>query len=128
MIKITWIFIALLVFSGCTTEKAKNEPISPISMDLTATSSAKTQEIKEKNTIEIKQSSFSPNTYTIRPNTTIKWINQENTPHIIRSQGNFLSPALKNGESFSFTFIAPGEYFFECAIQTYMKGRIIVEK
>lgn len=79
-------------------------------------------------TIEIKNFSFSPSTLNIKTGTKVTWINNDSVSHTVTSDsGNLLnSPALSPGQSFSFTFSAPGSVNYHCAIHPMMKANIIV--
>ncbi len=129
MKKITQLLLIAMVFTGCSIQKQTKQYDKPKeTTHIFATSTENKPTIKEKNTIEITSNGFLPNSYTIRVGTTVKWINNDNAPHIIRFLDKFQSPVLKNGETYKYTFNDPGEYFFDCAIHTYLKGKIIVEK
>jgi plastocyanin len=112
--------IITCIFSGCTSPQnpATENPIT------SAPSAA-------MNTIAIKDYTFSPANLTIKPGTTVTWLNQEEAVHQIVSDAktpiSFASDSLSNGESFSFTFTMAGIFTYHCVYHPTMKGAIIVE-
>lgn len=84
----------------------------------------------EENIIEIKEDSFYPKKKTIEKNTEIKWIKKDRKDYKI---GCYLegtrviqSPNLKQGDSFTYTFLKEGEY--TCITTPYgLRSTITVE-
>lgn len=68
-----------------------------------------------------------PGTITIKAGDSIKWINQDATPHQIKSK-SFNSEMIGPGQAFESTFKKSGEFEYGCAIHPDMKGKIIIEK
>ena len=98
------IVVGVIAFSGCT-----QQPLSD-------------------NTILIQNSTFNPNPMHIKAGTEVVWVNQDNTPHkIVSDTGNFESPTLNNGDTFTYTFDKPGEYNYHDGINTSIKGKLIIE-
>ena len=103
--------------------------------------SAATYEVKMGSDTGMLQ--FVPNTVTVKPGDTIKWVNNKMSPHNIVFDSSKMDDALaakashKNmvfspGESYETTFpadIAPGEYPFYCEPHrgAGMGGKVIVE-
>lgn len=124
-------FVLPLILIGCTKpnrQKPFSNPTESIEIRSEETSTTSNRILKEKNTIEITQNGFLPNNYSIRLGTTIKWINKDSNPHLIRFTDKKESPVLKKNDEYSRTFEQAGEYYFDCAIHTYLKGKIIVEE
>jgi plastocyanin len=71
---------------------------------------------------------FSVNVLTIPVGTTVTWTNEDSTMHTATAvDGSFDSGYLDQGESFSFTFEAPGEYEYLCTPHPWMRAKVIVE-
>ena len=78
--------------------------------------------------ITISNFTFAPPEITIAPGTTVKWINQDDIPHLVAEKNlAFKSQALDTNDSFSFTFSAPGEVEYYCVLHPHMTGKIIVK-
>ncbi len=59
--------------------------------------------------------------------TTVTWTNTGGVIHTTTStDGLWDSTLLRTGESFSYTFTAPGTYAYQCALHTTMQGVIVV--
>jgi plastocyanin len=77
--------------------------------------------------VELHTFMFSPNTLTVTAGTRVTWKNRDPEPHTVASvDGKFRSGALDEGDSFSFTFNAPGTYRYVCSIHPQMVGAIVV--
>lgn len=77
--------------------------------------------------IEMRGFMFSPTQLTVPAGTRVTWKNKDPEPHTIASvDGKFRSGALDEGDSFSFTFDAPGTYRYVCSIHPQMVGTIVV--
>lgn len=78
--------------------------------------------------VTIADFAFSPATLTIAVGDTVTWTNTDAVAHTATStSGAFDSDLLDQGESFSFTFTAPGTYDYRCTPHPQMTGRIVVE-
>jgi plastocyanin len=77
--------------------------------------------------VEIKNLHFVPDTLTIAAGTTVTWKNDDSNPHTVTDRGRvFRSAGLDTGDTFSYTFAAPGEFTYFCTIHPMMVGRIVV--
>jgi plastocyanin len=83
----------------------------------------------------MKNTAFNPNTLTIRVGTTVTWSNDETSPipHTVTSgspnalSGMFDSGDLNPGQTFQFTFNAPGTFQYFCRIHgAAMTGTVTV--
>jgi plastocyanin len=83
-----------------------------------------------KNTIEIKEFAFNPQTLTVKSGEKIIWINHDEEPHTVVSVGKKFqkSSALDTDEEFTITAGAPGTYEYFCSVHPKMTGTIVVEK
>lgn len=77
--------------------------------------------------VTIAKFAFNPETLTVPVGSTVTWTNQDlDTPHIVKFSDG-ASPALKQGQSYSKTFSAPGIYSYQCGVHPYMTGKIVVQ-
>ena len=82
------------------------------------------------NVVEVKidNFSFSPQTITIKPGTTVIWTNRDDIPHTVVSDDKvFKSKVLDTDEKFSFTFDKAGNFPYFCSIHPKMTGTVIVQ-
>jgi plastocyanin len=77
----------------------------------------------------IENFSFTPATLTVPPGTKVTWTNRDDIPHTVTSAATpklFHSGALDTGDSFAFTFDAPGTFRYFCALHPHMQGTVVV--
>jgi plastocyanin len=89
------------------------------------------------NTISVHDLVFDPPTLTVGVGTTVTWVNNDETAHMIRTDdfgtqgksqvGQFTSDPLNPGESFSHTFDAAGTFGYGDPLQNYMSATIVVK-
>ncbi|HEV2160778.1 MAG TPA: cupredoxin family copper-binding protein [Stellaceae bacterium] len=82
------------------------------------------------NQVVINNFAFGPTTLTVKRGTTVTWINKDGDAHTVTAAGTkplFGSNPLDTGDSFSFTFNAPGTYAYFCKIHPTMKGVVVVQ-
>lgn len=79
-------------------------------------------------TVHIRNFAFEPHDVTIKQGHTVFWINEDTTPHTVRSIGLFDSPYIsKDGGPFWHTFTEdPGTYEYSCAIHGTMAGTVTI--
>ena len=78
--------------------------------------------------ITIDNFAFGPDTLTVPVGTTVTWTNQDDMVHTVTSKTKvFSSPGLNTGESFSYTFTAPGTYPYFCALHPRMTATVVVK-
>ncbi|MFI4935887.1 MAG: cupredoxin family copper-binding protein [Caulobacterales bacterium] len=78
--------------------------------------------------VTIDNFTFDPMTVTVPAGGTVTWTNGDDVPHTVRAvDGAFHSKPIDTGESFSFTFAAPGVYAYFCSIHPKMLGKVIVK-
>jgi plastocyanin len=79
-------------------------------------------------TVKIDNFTFAPQQFTVKIGTTVRWDNEDDTPHTVASSTKlFRSNALDTGDRFSFTFTTPGVYQYFCSLHPHMIGTIVVE-
>lgn len=83
-----------------------------------------------RNTIEIKEFAFNPQTLTVKSGEKITWINHDEEPHTVVSVGKKFqkSSALDTDQEFTIIAGAPGSYEYFCSVHPKMTGTIVVEK
>ena len=66
---------------------------------------------------------------TVKPGTTVTWINKDDVPHLIVSTKNAWkqSPVLDTDQKFSVTLSKPGTYDYFCALHPKMQGKIVAK-
>jgi plastocyanin len=79
-------------------------------------------------TVSIQNMTFNPNKITIRSDTNIQWINNDNVQHqIVSDTGAFQSNILNPGDSYNFFFGKTGIYGYHDALNPTITGTIIVQ-
>jgi plastocyanin len=79
-------------------------------------------------TVKIDNFTFGPATVTIKPGTTVSWVNNDDIPHaVVAVDHSFKSKVLDTGDRFDFTFAKPGEYAYFCSLHPHMVGKIVVK-
>jgi amicyanin len=104
------ILFTVLASVPCLAEDANNVGASPVA------------------TVTMDHNTFLPGEITVVPGTTVTWINKEAMPHtVVDTNKGFRSKTIAKDASFSFTFIAAGDYDYLCSIHPNMKGKVIVK-
>jgi len=81
----------------------------------------------EDATVDIKNFMFAMDV-TVAPGSTVTWKNEDGEPHtVVSTAGLFRSPALDQGDSYSFKFEKPGVYAYICSIHPMMKATVTVK-
>lgn len=80
-----------------------------------------------ENEVHIEGFAYKPGTIEVVDGTKVVWRNDDPAQHTVTADGgSFKSDPLDGGKTFSFTFHAPGEYAYFCAIHPTMKGTVRV--
>jgi plastocyanin len=78
--------------------------------------------------IRIANFTFSPSALTVRPGTTVAWVNDDDIPHTVVAKNlAFKSQVLDTGARFAFTFAKAGQFEYFCSLHPHMTGKIIVK-
>jgi plastocyanin len=78
--------------------------------------------------VKIDNFTFVPQRVTIKPGTTITWVNDDDIPHAIAATGKeFRSKVLDTNDKYSFTFTTAGTFEYFCSLHPHMTGTIVVE-
>lgn len=79
-------------------------------------------------TVNINGSGFSPKSVTVTEGDTVTWVNKDNITHqVLENRGAFVSPILKPGQTFSFTFRAAGTYNYKDELHPKLTGTVTVK-
>jgi plastocyanin len=79
-------------------------------------------------TIHIKNFAYVPDTVTIHPGSTVRFVEDDETPHTVTATDHsFDSGNLNQKDRWSHAFAKEGTYTYFCAYHPYMKGSIIVK-
>ena len=77
--------------------------------------------------IQIKRSGFVPATVTINQDDSVTWKNVDTINHqVVANGGQFASPILNKGESWTFTFRAGGTFRYHDALHSGLRGTVTV--
>ncbi|NVO19931.1 MAG: cupredoxin domain-containing protein [Bacteroidetes bacterium] len=80
------------------------------------------------NEVWIENFQFNPSVVNTTVNSTVQWINKDNSAHTATSDSAvFASPTLNAGTTFSYTFTKPGTYKYHCSFHSTMTGTVIVK-
>nr|WP_244602350.1 cupredoxin family copper-binding protein [Mycolicibacterium sp. NCC-Tsukiji] len=80
------------------------------------------------NAVNIDNFAFAPDTLTVPAGTTVTWTNHDEDPHnVVAEGGQFRSPTMGSGATFSYVFAAPGTYTYVCGIHPFMHGTVVVK-
>ena len=78
--------------------------------------------------VHIGNFTFNQPFLTVRPGTTVTWVNDDDIPHtVVAKDMTFKSKVLDTGERFSFTFAKAGQFDYFCSIHPHMTGKVIVK-
>jgi plastocyanin len=77
--------------------------------------------------VEIRDFAFGPAEATVPVGGQVVWTNADPLAHsVVAEDGSFASSNLNEGDSFPFTFDAPGTYNYVCGIHESMQGTVVV--
>ena len=79
------------------------------------------------NAVNIDNFAFAPASLTVTAGTTVTWTNHDEDPHnIVAEDGQFRSPTMSSGGTFSYKFSTPGTFSYVCGIHPFMHGTVVV--
>ncbi len=79
-------------------------------------------------TIHIKNFAYVPDTVTIHPGQTVRFIEDDETPHTVTAMDHsYDSGNLSQKDTWKHTFATEGTYKYFCAYHPYMKGTVNVK-
>lgn len=77
--------------------------------------------------LSMQNFAYQPANIQVRAGTTVTWTNQDNVPHSITFKNGMQDSGLLNqGQSFRYTFNAPGTYQYYCSVHPYMVATVTV--
>jgi amicyanin len=77
--------------------------------------------------VRIANFTFQRTTVSVKPGTTVTWINDDDIPHtVVASDKSFRSKVLDTGDRFSVTFAKAGHFDYFCSLHPHMTGKVIV--
>jgi plastocyanin len=115
-----------LIFSRQNSMKMNMQKNTPTTTQSQATPSGTTSETK--NSVEIKNYSFSPSTLTVKVGDSVTWTNNDSVGHSATADDNsFDTGVLQQGQSGSVTFKKVGTYTYHCSVHPNMKATIVVQ-
>jgi len=78
--------------------------------------------------VEVKNFSFTPMTLTVAVGTKVTWKFDDSAQHTVSAMDkSFVSPAMNNGQTYSYIFTKAGTFQYICSIHQYMKGTVVVQ-
>jgi FtsP/CotA-like multicopper oxidase with cupredoxin domain/plastocyanin len=78
--------------------------------------------------VALRDNFYSPNQVTVPVGGTVRWQHEGRTEHTVTNLlGYFDSGTVRSGESFSFTFTAPGRYDYFCRFHITNRGVVLVQ-
>jgi plastocyanin len=78
--------------------------------------------------VPIREFLYVPNPLEISRGTTVTWTNEDSTPHTATAtEGAFDSAYMAQGDTWSFTFDAPGTFDYFCAFHPLMRATVVVQ-
>ncbi|HEV3088303.1 MAG TPA: cupredoxin family copper-binding protein [Candidatus Elarobacter sp.] len=78
--------------------------------------------------VHIKNFAFVPDTVNIDAGQTVRWVEDDDTPHTVTaSDKSFDSGNLNKKDAWTYAFSKPGTYAYICAYHPYMKGKVVVK-
>jgi plastocyanin len=81
----------------------------------------------DPNLIPMQANLFLPPEKIVVAGTTLTWVNLDAEEHdVLANDLSFMSPLIKTGETWSYTFDAPGTYSYVCDLHVNMEGVVVV--
>ncbi|MGB5439954.1 MAG: cupredoxin family copper-binding protein [Gammaproteobacteria bacterium] len=94
-----------------------------------AAASSDSKPAAETITVRISGMRFEPANLTVKPGTTVNWVQADRMPHTVSGNGNGLrSNTLQSGQTYSYTFKEAGNYDYVCDFHPSMRGVVVVEE
>lgn len=77
--------------------------------------------------VSIANFAYDPTPLTVNVGDTVTWTNNDGVQHTVTStDGSIQSGTLQPGQSFSYTFTAPGTFDYHCEFHANMSGQVVV--
>ena len=109
----------MLVAAGCSGGSSASSDDSGATSNSAAGESA----------VSITDLKYGPAEVSVAAGSSVTWTNNEDVPHTVSFDDDAVSDSeeLAEGDTFSATFDAAGEYTYVCAIHPDMKGTVTVQ-
>ena len=93
-----------------------------------AQDSARAKRTRGPNEVGIDNFQFTPPTLTVKPGTTVTWVNDDDVPHLIVNTEQRFKPSavLDTGQRFGVKLDKAGTYNYFCSLHPHMQGKIVV--
>ena len=79
--------------------------------------------------LAIDKFAFAPKEITVKPGTTIVWINHDEAPHtVVSGDRTFASKGLDTDDRFEHRFEQEGDFGYICSVHPFMTGVVHVHK
>ena len=119
--------VALALAGSVALADEYGQPASPPSTPV-AQAASPAPEASPISVIHIKNFAFVPDTVTIHPGQTVRWVQDDEAAHTVTAADkSFDSGNLDQKATFKFTFAKEGTYAYVCAYHAMMKGKVIVK-
>jgi plastocyanin len=114
---------------GGSSSAPASSPMSPMaSMSMSSMPMAGSSQASGTATVDIKNFTFSPADLTVTKGTKVTWKFEDSAQHTVKADdGSFTSPAMSNGQTYSYTFTKPGTFKYICSIHQYMTATVTVK-
>ncbi|HWT06905.1 MAG TPA: cupredoxin family copper-binding protein [Xanthomonadales bacterium] len=117
-------FVVALALGGGVALAQYPDPSTPAP----ATTAAPAPAPSPVSTIHIKNFAYVPDTVTIHPGATVRFVEDDETPHTVTATDHsYDSGNLNQKDRWSHTFAKEGTYTYFCAYHPYMKGTVVVK-
>ncbi len=121
-------FAVALALGGGVALAQSSAPSTPAPAASAAVKPAPSPEPSPVSTIHIKNFAYVPDTVTISPGQTVRFIEDDETPHTVTAADHaYDSGNLNQKDTWKHTFATAGTYTYFCAYHPYMKGTVIVK-
>ena len=90
---------------------------------------APTAQATSSHAVVMSNYAFAPSAITVHVGDSISWTNHDQAPHNIATTSAPVainSPTLSDGQSWSYTFTAPGTYHYICGVHPDMQATVVV--
>ncbi|MCW2550134.1 MAG: blue (type 1) copper domain protein [Mycobacterium sp.] len=105
-----------------------SSPMASMSMPMSSMPTGGGSQASGTATVDIKNFAFSPMDLTVTRGTKVTWKFEDSAQHTVKADdGSFTSPALSNGQTYSYTFTKTGTFKYICSIHQYMTATVTVK-
>jgi plastocyanin len=126
--KLALVLFLVILIAGCTSAVNQQTPVvggtePPQPNAGTSATPAAPTNVE----VRIMNFAFDPSEITVTQGSTVTWTNEDSMAHTVTSDGgNFESPSIARGQSFSHTFNSAGTFSYQCSLHPSMTGKVTV--